>query len=110
MVAFGLWAELWPASFGAMILFPPYNEHLVHDVGAFQIGIGASLLLALLRSDAITVALGGFLVAGTIHTLNHVVDRHLGGHALDPWGLGLLVVLAAAALGLHLRGTPGRGT
>jgi hypothetical protein len=38
MVTFGVWAELLPSSFATMIKFPPYNEHLVHDVGAFRSG------------------------------------------------------------------------
>jgi mannose/fructose/N-acetylgalactosamine-specific phosphotransferase system component IIC len=107
MLGVGLWALLEPRSFAAWISFPPYNEHLIHDAGAFQIGIGAALLLSLLLSrDALTVALGGFLVGGTLHVLNHAVDTHLahlGGHASDPWWLAGQVLLAAAALGVHLR-------
>jgi hypothetical protein len=103
MVTFGIWAELLPSSFATMIKFPPYNEHLVHDVGAFQIGIGATVLLALTRLDALTVALAGFLLAGVIHVVNHAMDRSLGGHGADPCALGVLVVLAGIALVLHLR-------
>jgi hypothetical protein len=29
-----------------LIDFPPYNLHLLDDVGAFQIGIGASVLVS----------------------------------------------------------------
>ena len=47
MLAVGLWALLAPRSFAAWIDFPPYAEHLLHDVGAFQIGIAVSLLAAL---------------------------------------------------------------
>jgi hypothetical protein len=104
MLAVGLWALIAPGSFAGWISFPPYNEHLIHDAGAFQIGIGAALLLSLLSTDALTVALGGFLVGGTLHVFNHGVDRHLGGHASDPWLLAAQVLLAAAALVVHLRG------
>jgi hypothetical protein len=38
MVTFGICAELLPSSFATMIKFPPYKEHLVHDVGAFRSG------------------------------------------------------------------------
>jgi hypothetical protein len=103
-LAVGLWALLAPVSFASWISFPPYNEHLIHDVGAFQIGIAAALLLSLLSSDALIVALGGFLVGGTLHVFSHAVDSHLGGHASDPWLLAAQVLLAAAALGVHLRG------
>ena len=34
MLIFGLWSLLLPRSFGAFIDFPPYNEHLLHDLGA----------------------------------------------------------------------------
>jgi hypothetical protein len=52
MLIFGVWALALPASFAAMIDFPPYNEHLLHDLGAFQIGIGVSLCLVVVWSDA----------------------------------------------------------
>jgi hypothetical protein len=58
----------------------------------------------LLWSDSIGVALVAFIVAGTIHSINHALDRHLGGHSFDQWGLGGLVLLAVAALIIHLRG------
>jgi hypothetical protein len=84
-------------------LVPPYNEHLTPDPGAFQIGIGAALLLSLLLDDVLTVALGGFLAGGTLHVFNHAIDGHLGGHPSDPWWLAAQVLLAAVALGIHLR-------
>jgi hypothetical protein len=42
----------------------PCNQHLIHDAGAFQIGIGAALLLALVCPDALLVALTGFTLTG----------------------------------------------
>jgi hypothetical protein len=104
MLIFGIWSLLLPRSFDAWIDFPPYNEHLLHDVGAFQIGIGVSLLMSMMWSDSIGVALTAFIVAGTIHSINHALDRHLGGHSFDQWGLAGLVLLAGAALIIRLRG------
>ena len=104
MLIFGIWSLLLPRSFDALIDFPPYNQHLLHDVGAFQIGIGVSVLISLMWSDSIGVALTAFIVAGTIHSINHAFDRHLGGHSFDQWGLAGLVLLAGAALIIHLRG------
>jgi hypothetical protein len=104
MLIFGVWSLLFSRSFDAFIDFPPYNEHLLHDVGAFQIGIGVSVLLALMWSDGIGVALVAFIVAGTIHSINHALDRHLGGHASDQWGLAGLALVALAALIVHLWG------
>lgn len=54
----GIWAFAAPHSFYDQVAtFPPYNRHLLHDIGAFQIGIGVALLLALRWSDAPFAAL-----------------------------------------------------
>ena len=43
LVVFGAWAFFGPKSFFDQIAtFQPYNEHLIHDIGAFQIGLGAT--------------------------------------------------------------------
>lgn len=102
MVGIGVWGMLAPASFAEFTAFPA-NDHFVHDIGAFQIGIGATLLLALYWKDALAVALAGFLIGNTLHVINHAGDLGLGGHARDIWLLALLSVLAAAALWLRLR-------
>jgi hypothetical protein len=47
MLVLGIWAFFAPASFAEIVAFP-YNRHLLHDVGAFQIGIGTTMLLALM--------------------------------------------------------------
>ena len=108
MLAVGLWALLSPRSFAAWIDFPPYAEHLLHDVGAFQIGIGVSLLASLAWADAKAVALLGFVLAGAIHTVNHGIDLDLGGHAADVWLIGASTVLAASALAIRVRGSSNR--
>ena len=41
MLALGIWAFFAPASFADFAAFP-YNRHLLHDVGAFQIGLGVA--------------------------------------------------------------------
>jgi PPOX class probable F420-dependent enzyme len=102
MLAVGIWCLAAPHSFAEAVKFP-YAEHFLHDLGAFQAGIGVTLLLAVIWSDALALALTGFLVANTIHAVNHAVDLDLGGRASDPWLLGLVSVLIAAALALRLR-------
>lgn len=101
-LAAGIWALASPSSFADAVAFPD-AEHFLHDVGAFQIGIGATLLLALGWRDGAALALAGFLVGNTIHAVNHVVDLDLGGHRADPWALGLVSLLVAAALVVRLR-------
>jgi PPOX class probable F420-dependent enzyme len=101
-LAAGVWSLASPSSFAEAVAFPN-AEHFLHDLGAFQIGIGATLLLALGWKDGLALALTGFLVGNSIHAVNHAVDLDLGGHAADPWALGLVSVLVGAALMVRLR-------
>jgi PPOX class probable F420-dependent enzyme len=101
-LAAGVWALASPSSFAEAVAFPN-AEHFLHDLGAFQIGIGVTMLLAPGWRDGLVLALTGFLVGNSIHAVNHAVDQHLGGHAADPWALGLVSVLVAAALLARLR-------
>jgi hypothetical protein len=100
----GAWAFLAPRSFyDNVATFEPYNLHLLHDLGAFQLAIGASLLAALFWSDGLTVALAGAAVGAVVHDVGHFMDRDLGGRSSDPWALGLLAVLLLVALALRIR-------
>jgi hypothetical protein len=99
-IAIGIWALASPLSFYEQLAtYPPYNKHLFHDVGAFQAGIGATLLFALFRRDALQVALLGTSVGTILHAFSHWIDRDLGGESSDPIllsALALVVVLATA--------------
>jgi hypothetical protein len=78
----GLWAMLTPeAFFDAAATFEPFNAHLIRDVGAFMVGLGAVLLLAAARPavESLAVALCGAGIGAVAHTLSHVVDRGHGG-------------------------------
>jgi PPOX class probable F420-dependent enzyme len=98
----GVWALFWPGSFAEAVRFPEHT-HFLHDIGAFQIGIGVTLVLAVLWRDPLAVVLTGFLVGNTIHAANHAVDLDLGGRDSDPWLLGLVSVLVGVALVRRLR-------
>jgi hypothetical protein len=99
VAALGLWAIFAPMSFFAHIAtYPPYNEHLVHDLGAFQFGLGATLLAALISSDALVVALAGNALGAVVHFAVHIADAELGERASDPWTVGLLAVVVVVAL------------
>lgn len=102
MIVLGLWAWLAPASFAELVDFP-VHVHFLHDAGVFQIGIGVGLLTALLVRDALVVVLVGFLVANTLHAVNHGIDLALGGHVGDMPALASFSVLAAVALTLRVR-------
>jgi PPOX class probable F420-dependent enzyme len=98
----GIWCLIDPASFADVVQFPEH-QHFLHDVGAFQLGLGVTLLLALIWSDALATALAGFIVANTVHTVNHVMDLDLGGSAAQAWALGTVSVALIGAFVLRLR-------
>jgi PPOX class probable F420-dependent enzyme len=100
--AAGVWALGWPTAFSEAVAFPPHR-HFVHDVGAFQLGIGATLALAAIWADAAAVALAGYAVGGAAHTVTHVVDAQLGGAAWQTLSIGLSTALAAVALVVRWR-------
>jgi hypothetical protein len=100
-VASGVWAFADPRSFfDALAQFEPYNAHFIRDIGAFQVGLGAVLLLALRVEDALVAGLGGVGVGSAVHTVGHWLDRDLGGQpTVDIPFLALLsVALLAGAV------------
>ena len=97
MLALGIWSFFAPASFADFVAFP-YSRHLLHDIGAFQIGIGATMLLALLCADGVMVVLAGYVVGTGFHLASHIIDRHVGGHDYDPLVLGLMVIIGLAGI------------
>ncbi|GIF63085.1 hypothetical protein Ais01nite_11200 [Asanoa ishikariensis] len=96
-LAAGCWALFAPADFAEFVDFPP-SRHFVHDAGAFQLGLGAALLLAVVWADGFTVGLGGYLVGGVAHTASHVADRDLGGDNGQTVLIAVAAALAAVAL------------
>ncbi len=98
----GIWAFVAPHSFYDQLApFPPYNRHLLHDIGAFQIGIGVALLLALRWNDARFVAFAGAAAGATAHLVSHVVDHDLGGKDTDVFVFGAVAVLLVVAAALR---------
>jgi hypothetical protein len=85
-VEIGLWALLAPRSFYDD--FPglgrtwvsvdgPYNEHLVRDVGALNLALGALLIAAFVRlsRDLVVVSAIASLVWGVPHLVYHLFNR-----------------------------------
>ncbi|WP_390633665.1 PPOX class F420-dependent oxidoreductase [Mycobacterium simulans] len=101
-IGIGIWCLIDPRSFAEFVGFAEH-EHFLHDVGAFQLGLGATLLLALIWSDALATVIAGFFLANTVHTVNHVVDLHLGGSPAQAWLLGVASVALAVAFVMRLR-------
>ncbi len=101
----GLWAIIAPVSFFDNIgHFPPYNRHFLHDVGAFQIGLGAAALFAVAwRDDALLAVLGGAAAGTTAHEIAHITDNGIGGRDSDPYTLGLIAAILVATFLWRLR-------
>jgi hypothetical protein len=99
----GLMAMAAPETFfDSVATFDPYNQHFIQDLGAFQIGLGAVLLIAVFaRGDAITAALLGVGVGAVAHTISHIFGTDLGGKPASdiPMFAILSVVLLAAGIG-----------
>lgn len=105
LLAFGLWAFFDPRAFyKGVATWPPFNKHFIHDIGAFQIGLGLTLLLALVRGDALFVALAGVGGGAAVHAAAHWIDRDLGGKSTDPWVMTVLAVLLVAGAVLRHKG------
>jgi hypothetical protein len=111
-LAFGLWAMIAPASFfDSVAAFEPYNEHFIRDIGAFQIGLGATLLLAaLVTTDALTAALVGVGLGAAAHLVPHLVDLNAGGNPIvdiPSWVLfGLVLLIGGRLRWRRICGTP----
>ena len=102
LVALGLWALFSPHSFFMdLAKYPPYNKHLFHDVGAFQIGIGATMIMALFRRDALGIVLLGTSIGTVLHAVSHIIDRNLGGKSTDPFTISAIAFAVLIATALH---------
>lgn len=107
----GVWALAFPREFfdsfpgigiGWVTVLPPFNEHLVRDVGALNLGL-AVLLAASARSAApalVAVATASWLTANVPHTIFHV--RNLEAFAPPEALAQTLTQLALLALGATL--------
>ena len=97
-VAVGVWAFFSPRTFFTSIAtFPPFNAHLIRDIGAFTIGGGAALIAARFRSDGLFVALAGASVGSVFHVLSHIVDANKGGDPVrDITSLSALAIVLVA--------------
>jgi hypothetical protein len=91
----GVWALAAPHSFYRTIaMYPPYNRHFCHDLGAFQLGIAAALLAGIAGRRGLAVGLWGAAVAASAHAVSHWMDHGLGGRDTD----ALLTTLVALVL------------
>jgi hypothetical protein len=93
-----LLAPMW--FFTTIGTFPPFNRHYTGDMGAFQLALGAGLLLAA-RAPAQQRLLVGIAAAGNLlHMLNHAYDALISRASLSFWlaDTGPMLVLTLALL------------
>ncbi|MFB9234787.1 hypothetical protein ACFFWC_04440 [Plantactinospora siamensis] len=78
--------------------YPPYNEHLVTDLGAAFLTLGALLLAAAWLADrrVTLVVLGGVLLYSCVHLAFHLLRHGTLG------GVDLAASLVALALGVGI--------
>ena len=101
----GAWAFLAPMSFfSAVATFAPLNIHLLHDAGAFQVGLGLALTVPVALRAPLQGPLIAVLGASVLHVFAHVEDIRLGGHpTTDLPVLSLVCVALAVALVVEVR-------
>jgi len=103
-VANGLWSLISPGSFfDALVAFPPYNAHLMRDIGAFTLGPAGALLALIRVKDALAVTLIGASTASVAHVLSHIIDSDKGGNPTDVPLLAILAALLVVGTALRLR-------
>jgi hypothetical protein len=106
-----VWATLAPRSFydsfpgaGHAWVSPsgPYNEHLVRDVGAFNLGLLVVAVFAFvtLERRLVQAALVAFAAAGTPHLVFHLTDTESLPTLDNVVSLAALVTVVAVPLAL----------
>ena len=114
----GFWATLAPRSFYDDFPGPsswvsplgPYDEHLVRDVGAFQLALLAVTLFAIVTLDrrVVQAALVATIVGGLPHLIYHLTTTgalSTRDNVLSLIGLALPVVIAIVLLPRTRRAT-----
>jgi hypothetical protein len=118
----GVWATFAPRSFyddfpgtsSWVSPLGPYDEHLVRDVGAFELGLLVVVLFALVTLDrrVVQAALLASIVAGLPHLVYHLTATgplSTADNVLSLIGLALPVVIALALLPRTRSDRAGRG-
>jgi hypothetical protein len=106
----GGWSFMAPLGFfSAVANFAPANIHLLHDLGAFQIGLGLALIVPVILGAPLRTSLIAVLGASIVHVGAHIEDVNLGGHPYtDLPALTLICAALAVALVVELRETRSR--
>ncbi|PNY79456.1 hypothetical protein [Deinococcus koreensis] len=91
-------------SFANVAPFPPFNGHFLADIGAFNLPLGAALLLAARAPERQRTLVGLALLGNVAHAASHLRDAGLHFREGGPGLPGLLLTLVPAALLLAILG------
>ncbi|MFC3998952.1 hypothetical protein ACFOVU_23725 [Nocardiopsis sediminis] len=99
-LAVGLWQSLLPRSFFALEwvgAYPPYNDHLLRDVGGLNLALGVVVVGAavVMERRMVITALLGYLTYAATHLLFHGIST---GHVHPVDVPGLIAALGAGVL------------
>ncbi|MFC4565310.1 hypothetical protein ACFO4E_25935 [Nocardiopsis mangrovi] len=100
-LAVGVWQSLLPRSFFALewvAMYPPFNDHLVRDVGGLNLALGVVVAGAaiVMERRLVVTALLGYLTYAATHLLFHGISTdHV--HPVDVPGL-----IAALGIGVFI--------
>jgi hypothetical protein len=80
--------------------FPPFNRHYTGDMGAFQLALGAGLLVAARTPARQRLLIASAAVGNLLHMLNHAYDALISRATLAYWlaDTGPMLVLTLALL------------
>jgi hypothetical protein len=118
----GIWAQFFPAGFytdfplpghGWVALLPPYNEHLVRDVGGLSLALVVVLVAGALRADRSTtrvaaLAMLAFTLPHTVFHAGHLEHFPEPDATIQTVGTIALTLLAVALLAVAGRLPAGR--
>jgi hypothetical protein len=105
----GIWMLLAPRAFyndvPTVSDYPPYNEHLISDLGALYLALAIPLAIGAvtLARPTVVPALAAYAVFAALHLTFHAshADPTAGSVALDA-GLAALLILVLTLLALRL--------
>jgi hypothetical protein len=80
--------------------FPPFNRHYTGDMGAFQLALGAGLLVAARTRARQRLLIASAAAGNLLHMLNHAYDALISRATLGYWlaDTGPMLVLTLALL------------
>jgi hypothetical protein len=91
----GLLAFLWPAGFyDALAPYPPENDHILRDVGTWQIALGIAAAVAAWRPSWRVPMLAILTVQYGLHSISHLIDV---GNSDPSWNGPVVLALQVGA-------------